>query len=365
MHKVAQPIQFCKSRDGTRIAYAVSGDGPPLVWVQHWIHHLELDWGSVIWRPWLSMLARRHTVIRYDWRGCGLSDRDPWGFSLEKHSADLEAVVEAAGVERFALFGMAGTGSGIAMRFAVDHPDRVACLVLQESHMKGRIAGDATVEQREEAQARLKVIELGWPNDTPAYGRFFTALHIPDASAAQIQEYNGLLRQATSPGNASQLLRTFWGADFSEIVPQVCSPTVVFHATGDSVIPFAEGRKVAALISGARFVPLDSQNHLLLETEAAWSPFIGAFDDFLAANFPNQSRSSIDQLTARERELLELLAQGASNSAIAERLKISEKTVRNHVSTIFNKLEVNSRAEAIVLAREAGFGNRTVARARI
>jgi pimeloyl-ACP methyl ester carboxylesterase/DNA-binding CsgD family transcriptional regulator len=364
MQKVAQRIRFCRSRDGTPIAYAICGDGHPLVWVQHWIHHLQLDWDSLIWRPWLAWLTRRHTVIRYDWRGCGLSDRGPGKFSIESYSADLEAVVEATGVERFALFGMAGAGSGIAMRFAVHHPERVACLVLQECHMRGRIAGGATTEQREEAQARLKVIELGWPNDTPAYGRFFTALHIPDANAAQMREYNNLLRQTTSPNNAVQLLRTFWEADFSEVAPQVRCPTVVIHARGDSVIPFTEGRDVAARIAGARFMPLDSQNHLLLETEPAWSPFVGVLDEFLAATLPDQSISSVDELTARERDILELLAQGKNNGGIAARLKISEKTVRNHVSAIFSKLEVNSRAQAIVVAREAGFGARGGARMR-
>jgi pimeloyl-ACP methyl ester carboxylesterase/DNA-binding CsgD family transcriptional regulator len=309
-------------------------------------------------------LTRRHTVIRYDWRGCGLSDRDPIDFSIEGYGADLEAVVEAAGFDRFALFGMAGAGSGIAMSFAVHHPQRVVCLVLQECHMRGRVAVGATVEQREEAQARLKVIELGWPNDTPAYGHFFTALHIPDASAAQTREYNDLLRQTTSPSNAVQLLRTFWEADLSEVVPQVRCPTLVIHAKADSVIPFAEGRKVAALIPGARFMPLDSQNHLLLQTESAWSAFISVLDEFLPATLGDQSTSSIDGLTSREREVLELLAQGTNNSGIAARLKISEKTVRNHVSVIFSKLEVNSRAQAIVLAREAGFGSKTVARAR-
>src|SRR5947209_19408452 len=131
MQRAAQQIRFCKSSDGTRIAYAVSGSGPPLVWVQHWVHHLELDGESPIWRPWVALLNRNHTWIRFDWRGCGLSDREGVAFGLENYVADHEAVVAAAAVERFALFGMAGAGAGVAMSFAVRHPERVTRLVLQ------------------------------------------------------------------------------------------------------------------------------------------------------------------------------------------------------------------------------------------
>jgi pimeloyl-ACP methyl ester carboxylesterase len=105
MAQPAQQIRFCTSRDNTRIAYATCGAGPPLLWIEHWVHHIDLDWGSPVWHPWLAMLTRRHSLIRYDWRGCGLSDRDRVEFSMAKHLEDLEAVVDAAGVERFALKG--------------------------------------------------------------------------------------------------------------------------------------------------------------------------------------------------------------------------------------------------------------------
>jgi pimeloyl-ACP methyl ester carboxylesterase/DNA-binding CsgD family transcriptional regulator len=357
MNQLRQQIRFCASRDGTRIAYAIVGEGPPLLWVQHWVHHLEADCDNPIWRPWLALLARRHTLIRYDWRGCGLSDREGINFSFDAYVADLEAVVVAAGLQRFGLFGMAGAGSGIAMRYAGAHPEQIACLVLQESQTKGRLAGEPGTERALEAQARLKVIELGWPNDTPAYGQFFTALHIPDASAAQARAYNDLLRQTTSPANAVRMLQTFWEADVSDAVARVRVPTLAFHARGDSVIPFDEGRRVVAQIPDARFVPLESRNHLLLETEPAWVPFVAALDEFLAEFLPG-AEPSLDGLTARERDVLELLAQGLDNSAIAAGLKISEKTARNHVSNIFSKLGVSSRAQAVVLARDARFGRR-------
>src|SRR6185437_4306557 len=255
MQRAEQQIRFCRSDDGTRIAYAVSGSGPPLVWVQHWVHHLERDCASPIWEPWIALLSRHRTLIRFDWRGCGLSDRDGVAFTFDNLAADLEAVVRAAALDRFALYGMSGAGAGVAMRFAVRHPERVTLLVLQEAHTHGRLAGNPPPERVIEAQARLKVIELGWSNETPAYGQFFTALHVPDASAATARAYDDLLRQVTSPQNGVRLLKTFWEADVSQIVPQVRCPTLVVHSRHDSVIPFDEGRKVAALIAGARFAP--------------------------------------------------------------------------------------------------------------
>jgi len=279
-------------------------------------------------------------------------------FGFENYVADLSAVIEAAQIERFCLFGMAGAGSGAAMAYAARNVDRVSCLVLQEPQTKGRIAGSPTAQQLEEAQARLKVIELGWPNETPAYGQFFTALHIPDASAGQTRAYNDLLRRTTTPANGVRLLRSFWEADMTEFVSQIRCPTLVVHARGDSVIPFEEGRRVASLAPRARFMPIESRNHLLLATEPDWTRFVGALDEFLSAFGPCAAPALLTELTAREREILDLLAGGHDNREIAGRLNISEKTVRNHVSLVLGKLGVHNRSQAIVLAREHGYGAR-------
>lgn len=363
MSEPAQQIRFCTSRDGARIAYATSGTGPPLVWAQHWVHHLEFDWGSPVWRPWLAMLTRRHTLIRYDWRGCGLSDREAVEFSFEKYADDLEAVIAAAGVEQFVLFAMGGVGSAIATTYAVRHPQRVSHLVLYASWTCGRWAHNATRDQIEEEHMRLKAIELGWPNETPAYGQFFTSMHMPDATPDQFRSYNDLLRLTTIPANAVALLRTFHRVDVREIVPKVRCPTLVLHARRDAIIPFDEGRIVAGLIPGARFVPLESRNHVLLDTEPAWQQLVEALDDFLPATPSSPAGSgglALDELTAREHQVLELVAQGLDNSTIGERLHISERTARNHVSAILAKLGINTRAQAIVRAREAGFGREKV-----
>jgi pimeloyl-ACP methyl ester carboxylesterase/DNA-binding CsgD family transcriptional regulator len=362
MSHTAQRIRFCTSRDGVRIAYATCGAGPPIVWTPQWVHHLRFDWDSRVWLPWLAMLTRRHTLVRYDWRGCGLSDRERVEFSFEKFVEDLEAVIEAAGVERFVLFGMGGGGSGISMAYALRHPERVTRLVLYASQTRGPIARNPTSESVKEAEARLKVYELGWPNEIPAYGQFFTSLHIPDATAEQLREYNDLLRLTTSPTNVIGLLRAFWELDVREIAPRVRSPTLVLHARQDGIIPFEEGRSVAALISGARFVPLESRNHVLLDTEPAWHQFVEALEDFLPVS-PSKPADAggvmLDELTAREHQVLELVAQGLDNATIGARLHISERTARNHVSAILSKLGVKTRAQAIVRAREAGYGRET------
>jgi pimeloyl-ACP methyl ester carboxylesterase/DNA-binding CsgD family transcriptional regulator len=356
MPEPAQQIRFCTSRDGTRIAYAIFGTGPPLVWAQHWVHHLVLDWDDPIWHPWLMALTRRFTVIRYDWRGCGLSDRQLVPFSFDKLAEDLEAVIESVGLETFTLFGMAGAGSGVAMRYAAKYKERVSRLILFAPHTKGRLGGNPGSEMVREAEARLNVFELGWPEQTPAYGEFFTRLHIPDSSPAQLRSYNNLLRQTTSCHNGIKLLWTFWHVEVTHIIPEVSCPTLVFHSRNDCVIPFEEGRIVASLLPRARFVPLASRNHVLLGGEPAWEKFLASLDEFLSASEGNQLTRSADHLTAREREVLGLLAQGHGNREIAARLRIAEKTTRNHVSAIFGKLGLRSRAQVVARARDAGFG---------
>jgi pimeloyl-ACP methyl ester carboxylesterase/DNA-binding CsgD family transcriptional regulator len=354
-----QEIRFCASADGTRIAYATCGSGPPLVWVQLWTHHLEFDWDSPVWAPWLSLLASHHTLVRYDWRGCGLSDRERVPFSFDKYSEDLEAVIAAAGLERFVLLAMSGSGSGIAMRYAVDHPGQVTHLVLYGCNTRGPLGDSPTAEQEAETQARLKVFELGWPNENPGYGQFFASLHIPDATVEQSRSYNDLLRRTTSPANALSLLKTFNRNNMQTIVPKVACPTLVLHSRGDPIISFDQGRKVAALIPGAHFVPLESRNRIVLDTEPAWQQLVRALSDFLREGSADRGTLPLlDDLTAREREILEVVAEGLDNHEIAARLHISEKTVRNHVSMIFSKLQIRSRAQAVALARDAGYGRR-------
>lgn len=355
-HREQQQIRFCKSRDGTRIAYATSGNGPPMVWLGHYMRHLDLDWQNPIWRHWLAFLSRRHTLIRYDFRGCGLSDRDGVEFSLDRHVEDLEAVVEAAGLDRFVLFAMQGGGPKASV-FAANHRHRVSHLILYGALTRGRLADAPTPQRIDEAETRLKAIELGWDDDLPAYDQFYVSLQIPDASPQQKRALNALLRETLAPKQAVALLRSYWKADVRTILPRIECPTLVMHARGDPTIPFEEGRKVAALVPGACFLPLETRNHILLEGEPSWAQFMQAIEEFLPAS-RNEMADCLAELTPRERDLLEFVAQGSNNNEIAAKLNISVKTIRNHLSTIFGKLGASTRAQVIVQARDAGFGRR-------
>jgi len=354
-----QQIRFCASRDGTRIAYGTCGSGPPLVWVAHFVHHLNFDWDSPVWRPWISALSKRHTLIRYDFRGTGLSDRSGVQFTFDKLVEDFEAVIAASGVRNFSLFAMSG-GARIVLPFAIQNPDRVDRLVLYGTSPSGPLTAKAPPERAENMQVQLKAFEMGWPQDIPGFGTFLTSLHIPDATTEQARSFNELLRLTTSAENGVALLRTIVESDMQNLLPDLRCPTLVFHPRQSAVLPFDEGRKVAALIPDARFVPLESRNHILLDTEPAWKQFTHELDEFLPSH--SEAIEPFDELTARERDVVELLAHGLNNADISARLRISAKTVRNHISTVLGKLGADSRARAVAVARDAGFGRRATPR---
>jgi len=355
MSNEKQQIRFCTSSDGVRIAYATTGEGPPLVKVASWMNHLEFDWQSPVWRHWTTELARDHTYVRYDERGCGLSGWDVPELSFEAWVRDLEAVVDAVGVERFPLLGLS-QGGPIAIAYAVRHPERVSHLILYGAYARGWLKRNVTPQQHKEAEMMNELAELGWGKENPAFRQFFTTQFIPDGTPEQHRWWNQLERVATSPENAARFMRVFNDIDVTSLAPQVSCPTLVLHATGDARVPFDEGRLIASLIPGARFVPLESRNHILLEHEPAWRRWLEEVRAFLPAALAGGA--AFTGLTPRERELVELIAQGRDNAQIAARLELSEKTVRNHITSIFAKLEVENRSQAIVLARDAGFGKR-------
>jgi pimeloyl-ACP methyl ester carboxylesterase/DNA-binding CsgD family transcriptional regulator len=357
MSRRAQQIQFCTSLDGTRVAFASCGAGPPLVRAAQWISHLDFDRDNPVIGPWLSLLARRHTLIRYDPRGCGLSDRDGREFSLPKQVEDLEAVIEAAGSKRFALFG-ATAGAVTAVTYAARHPERVSHLIIYGGFARGRFVRTAA-HDTEEAELQLKATELGWDSENSAFRQIHISQLIPGATAEQSRALTDLMRISMPPTNAAMILKLYFAADLRDIAPKVRCPTLVLHARQDARVPFEEGRLLAGLIPGARFVSLESRNHLLLASEPAWQQLADELDRFLMTPQVGPSeRPLLGQLTAREHDVLELLAQGIDNGKIASRLGTSEKTVRNQVSAIFAKLGVNTRAQAIVCARDAGFGRK-------
>ena len=279
--QLAQTIRFCTAPDGVRIAFATSGAGPPLVKPANWMTHLEYDWESPVWRHWLRELSRDHTLVRYDERGSGLSDRDVSDLSFESWVSDLESVVDAAGLDRFPLLGVS-QGSAVAIAYAVRHPERVTRLVLYGGYVQGAFARARTPEEREEAQLLTRSLPSFWGRDNPAFRMFFAARFVPEGSQEQMRWFSELTRVTTSPEVAVRLRTTASMIDVTDLAPRLRAPTLVVHGVGDAAIPFDQGRRLAALIPGARFVSLDSVNHILLEDEAAWPRFLDEVRAFLA-----------------------------------------------------------------------------------
>jgi pimeloyl-ACP methyl ester carboxylesterase/DNA-binding CsgD family transcriptional regulator len=353
-----QKIRFARSRDGTRLAYAESGAGEPLVKTGNWLSHLEFDWESPVWRHWFRFLSSRRRLVRYDARGCGLSDWDVDDLTLDAHVADLEAVVAAAKLERFPLLGIS-QGGAVAIAYALRHPERVSQLLLFGAFARGWFrAGPRTAQQ---ARSVLGLIEVGWGEDNPAFRHLFTALFVPGATAEQEKWFEDLTRITSTPSIASRVLQGFGEVDLRGQLGDVKVPTLVIHCRDDACIPFKLGRELAIGIPDAELIELDGRNHILLEGEPAWTRFCQAVDQFLGvpAGQPMPSALRVDArpfatLTEREKQVLGCVAQGHSNAEIASSLYISEKTVRNHLTRIFEKLGVDSRAKAIVLARDHG-----------
>lgn len=347
-----QRLSFCTSHDGVKLAYATVGRGPPLVKAPNWLSHLEHDWRSSIWTHWLEGFSRRHTFVRYDARGCGLSDRDPPNISFESWVRDLEAVVDALKLERFPLLGIS-QGAATAIAYAVRHPGRVSHLVLYGGFARGRLRRGDGQRAVDEVALMRKLIELGWGTPNRAFRQVFATQFLPGASMELADEFDELQRCSSSGRDAARIFDVSAQLDVTALARRVACPTLILHATHDGRIPFEEGRVLAGLIEGSRFVPLESRNHVLLAGEPAWPRFLEEVDAFLPGAAP---AASFPSLTAREREVLEYLARGLDNHQIAAHLEISEKTVRNVVSAVLAKLEAESRAQAIVRARGAGFG---------
>lgn len=351
----AQQIRFCTAPDGVRVALTSAGDGPPLVKAANWISHLERDLSSPVWSPLLRSLMQRHRLVRYDQRGCGLSDWDVPSMSFDDWVSDLESVVDHLGLKRFPLLGVS-LGASIAIVYAARHPERVSHLVLYGGYARGRLHRNPSAQAQEEAELLARLAEIGWGRPDLAFRQFFTTQFIPQGTAEQQAWFNELQQLSTSPANAARMMRVSDRVDVTPLLPQVRCPVLVLHADHDARVPFEEGRLLAGLIPQARFVPLHSPNHLLLDSEPAWPVWLQAVQGFLPSGPPPASATVFATLTPRERVLLELLAQGLDNVALAGALALSEKTVRNHVSRIYAKLGVHKRAEAVVLARRAGLG---------
>lgn len=281
--RFSQTIRFCSTPDGVRLAYATVGQGPILVKAANWLSHLEYDWTSPVWRHWLRGLAEHNTLVRYDERGCGLSDWDVNEFTFEAWVTDLETVVDALGLERFALLGIS-QGASIAVEYAARHPEKVSCLILYGGYLRGRAYRNLTSQQRQEMDVLLQLIKIGWGQEHAAFRQVFSSLFLPEGTPEQLHAFNELQRVSTSPEIAARIVEGFQSIDVREQAAQITQPTLVLHARSELRIPFEEGRLAAATIPNARLVTLESRNHILLEEEPAWKRFLEEVDAFLKEN---------------------------------------------------------------------------------
>jgi pimeloyl-ACP methyl ester carboxylesterase/DNA-binding winged helix-turn-helix (wHTH) protein len=276
-----QHIAFCRAADGVRLAYAVAGEGPPLVRAANWMTHLGYDIESPVWRHWVRELADGRNFIRYDERGCGLSDWEAGEFTFDDWVADLESVVEALGLERFPLLGVS-QGGAVAVAYAARHPERVTKLVLCSAYARGREVRAQNDGERRAAALDLELARVGWGRDDPAFRQVFAAQFLPDGTRADWEAFDHLQRRTTSPDNAVQFLEEFARIDVRELAERVSCPTLIMHARDDHRVPMRYGEELAALIPDSRLVALSSNNHLLTETEPAWQVFCDELRTFLA-----------------------------------------------------------------------------------
>lgn len=276
-----QVIRFCRAADGVRIAYATVGSGPPLLKAANWMSHLDLEWTTPVWSHWLNGLARNRRLIRYDERGCGLSDWDVPSFSFEDWVSDLDNVVDAAGLDRFPLLGVS-QGGAVAVAYAVRRPERVSRLILAGAYGRGRQVRARDDAERTEAALDLDLARVGWIHQDPSFLRVFASQFLPDGTPAEWAEFTEFQRRTTSPANGVRFLEEFARIDVSAIAHRVACPTLIIHSRDDARVPAAQASELAALIPDSRLVLLDSRNHLLTAAEPAWAEFLSHVDAFLA-----------------------------------------------------------------------------------
>lgn len=268
-----QKIHFCTTKDDVNIAYATVGAGPPFVKAANWLNHLEHDWKSPIWRYMFKELSRNQNLVRYDERGNGLSDRDVIDVSFNRFVDDLESVVDAVGLDRFPVLGVS-QGGPVAIAYAIRHPEKVSHLILFGSYARGWNKRGASAKALELRQAEMTLIRLGWGQENPAFRQMWTTLFFPDAGEEETRWFNELQSVSSTPEMAVRLFESLGNIDVVDLLPKLKIPTLVLHCRGDQVVPFEEGRRLASLIPGSRFVPLEGRNHIPLKNEAAFEKLL-------------------------------------------------------------------------------------------
>ena len=355
--KLRQHVRYATASDGSRLAWAEAGQGPVLVKAANWLTHLEYEWQSPVWKHWLQFFSAHCRFVRYDERGNGMSAWNLGTLSIDQWTDDLETIIDAAQPEGPVTLMGISQGAAACIHYALRHPERVARLIFYGAYTHGALkrgAPDGEVKY----QAMVELARVAWGADNPTFRQVFTSRFFPGGTHEQIQWFNDLCLKTTTGDIASRLFAARAQIDIpASALAAIRVPTLVLHGRGDEVVPIDEGRLIASTIPGAEFVELDSRNHILLEHEPAWERFKEAVLSFLQQTEQPAGDSAFAALSAREREVLKLMADGLSNAEIAAQLQISDKTVRNHASNVFDKLGVWSRAQAIVFARDHGFSS--------
>lgn len=352
--KLRQKVRYAAASDGARLAWAEAGAGPVVVKAANWLTHLEYEWASPVWKHWLRFFSANFRFVRYDERGCGMSAADLGVLSLDQWADDLGSIIDAAQPDGpVTLLGIS-QGAATCIHYALRHPERVERLILYGGYAHGALTR-GTPDSVIAHHAMVELARVAWGKENPTFRQVFTSRFIPGGTPEQLEWFNDLCLKTTTGEVVASLLRARSHVDVSASLGAVRAPTLVLHARADEVIPVEEGRLLASGIPGAEFVELDSRNHILLEHEPAWERFCEAVLSFARQPEVRDGDSVFAALSARERQVLGLIAEGLSNADIAAQLQISDKTVRNHASNVFDKLGVWSRAQAIVFARDHGF----------
>jgi pimeloyl-ACP methyl ester carboxylesterase len=344
--KRVRSVKFTTTHDGLSLACCRSGSAPPLIKAAAWLTHLEYDAISPLWSHWVSFFEKNFDYLRYDERGCGMSDRETGQLDIDSWVDDFSRVASAARLPNpFAIIAMS-QGTGAAVRYAAENPDHVSHLVIIGGYARGHFhRGDEQAEAL--YQAIVDIFGAGFDDQNPAFREVFTKRFLPEGDPEKINWFNDLCRRSVDAATGSKLLAARGDMDVSASLKQVECPTLVLHARGDGVAPLSEGRFLAQHISGAEFHVLDSVNHILQPDEPAWNEAQEAILSFIGASVP---LADFD-LTPRERAILDEICAAKSNKEIARELDVSEKTIRNHATNIFAKIGVSSRQEAIVKVR--------------
>jgi pimeloyl-ACP methyl ester carboxylesterase len=225
-------------------------------------------------------LSRRFRLVRYDERGCGLSDWDVSRFAFDDWVDDLETVVDTAGLDRFPLLGLS-QGGPVAIAYAVRHPERVSHLVLMGAFAQGRRKRARSSEELELNEARIDMVRLAWGRPDPTYRQMFVSRFLPEGTQDEWRAFDELQRRSTSTANAWRFLAEFSDIDVSDLAPQMTVPTLILAGRREPDDAFEQSRVLASLIPGSRLVPLDTCNHLLPERDPAWPQFLAEIDAFL------------------------------------------------------------------------------------